>query len=550
MQNDGFLRLFVLLTSLFDPTFFIKSSSAEYASLVGEKRCSLCPGGGEFKYADAIIPFYALPGANTPTCSDVAFVASLVPFDSRRCTEEFQTNAGYCGCPNIKQPNSCSFCPNGDAPERPELELQMGEICKNLHRYVSFFDDEQCESFQYNEIARNAYECGCDVSLSEIRQEEVSTRQAPEICNLCHDGSFPPDADFFLELAGLTCGDYAAFINSLDPKECEVQSSRGTFDLFAFQCQCPNTAPPVCPKQENPKLCTLSLLNSVDQDEKCECYSFCDGEFVGCDRYPGSFLGTKCPGTSVSGCNRASAIDDLNGYDGNVEDFESCNICPNSTNDIKNPEAILPPFSGVTIPGSLEKPTCQDLVEYLNKQGENDGDCQVAKSRLAHFCGCDGVEASCTLCPGGIPPSYTNEMATEDATCESFAETVLTWESETCEVGESYLSVTASRCGCVTTTSPPVCPIQQYPVLCTINLLRSTDEDCECYNFCGNEFHSCADYPGQIFNEPSDCPEGTKLITGCNRALATSQRCSRGSIGPPCNGGEDIATPYLRHLRH
>eukprot|EP00536_Pseudo-nitzschia_multiseries_P011808 jgi/Psemu1/30104/gm1.30104_g len=558
-----FLRLFVLVATLSGPTL-LAGSLAEYDGLDGKQPCSLCRDGGDFEYPDAIIPFYALPNADTPTCSDMARMASMVPFDSKRCTKDIQPNAGYCGCGNETEPKrSCTFCPNGDTPERPDLTLEEGETCSDLDRYVSFFDDEQCHSVRFHGIARNAYECGCGISLSHMQKVEVLARQDAGVCKFCPDGSSPPDDDFFLELAGLTCGEYSSFIHSLDATECDVQTSRGTFDLFAFQCDCPDTAPPVCPRQENPELCTVSLLNTVDigdDEQQCECYSFCDGEFVGCDSYPGNFLGDRCPGTRISGCNYAGAIDDVNGDDTGIDDKGSCKLCPDATNDIRNPDAILPPFSGVSITGSNGgNPTCRDLVDHLTstQQSEDDGDCAVAQSRLAHLCGCDDAEPSCTLCPGGLPPPYATKMATEDATCEEFAGTVLTWERSNCEIGASYLPVIAARCGCLAATMP-VCPVQQYPVLCTSNLLRSTDEDCDCYNFCGNEFHSCADHPGRLL-DASDCPGGALPIAGCNRALATSQRCGRGSIGPPCNTA--IAPPQpqrqqqrqrqkLRYLRH
>jgi hypothetical protein len=54
-------------------------------------------------------------------------------------------------------------------------------------------------------------------------------------------------------------------------------------------------------------LCTEELLDSVP-DVDCECFAFCDFEFVKCHAYPGGFLlGEQCTGTTVAGCNRATA---------------------------------------------------------------------------------------------------------------------------------------------------------------------------------------------------------------------------------------------------
>jgi hypothetical protein len=266
-------------------------------------------------------------------------------------------------------------------------------------------------------------------------------------------------------------------------------------------------------------LCTVSLLRTVTDDVQCECYSFCDEEFVGCDSYPGHFLGSSCLGEAVSGCNLRSAVDDSG----------ICHICPDFTNNITQPDAVLPPFSGVFIPG-VENATCQDLIDYIEQPDNTDLDCSVVRNRLAYYCGCESAEPSCTLCPGGVEPSYKDKIATGDITCGDFANTVLTWERDTCNIGDPYLDVMAARCGCIT-ADYPVCPINQNPWLCTMNLLRSTNEICACYNFCGNEFHSCSEHPGQSLTEEV-CPEGQTLIAGCNRALAMSSRYSRGSIGP------------------
>ena len=540
-----FLRRLIYVTILLAP-ILIKGSNAQNDNLQGKEPCSLCSGEGEIGYPDATIPLLMLPGILYPTCSDLDSVASLVPNDSKLCAK-YQANAGYCGCPEAKPLNHCTFCPNGDIPSRSEFILPMGETCKTLNRYMSFFEEEQCGSSQYKEIASHAYDCGCEISMVEVLQVfSHSTRRKTDRCTLCSDGSSPPDENHYLQLAGMSCGDYATFIDSLDTEQCALQTSRGTFDLFAYQCKCPEASPPVCPKRENPGLCTVSLLNSINHDEPCECYSFCDGEFVGCDNYPGNFLGDKCPQNGVSGCNYASAIDDGNEDDAETQVPNSCSICPDSTNDIANPDAILPPFSGLSIPSLNEQSTCQDLVDYLGTQSPDDGNCMVAKDRLAHYCGCDSVEPNCTLCPGGIQPSFKNKIATGDTTCEDFAGTVLTWKSASCGIGESFLSIIGARCGCIS-AEWPACPIQQNPLLCTANLLRSTDEDCACYNFCGDQFHSCSDYPGRNL-VASQCPEGVTLIAGCNQELATlPQRCSRGSIGPGCDDHDFREQTYLRH---
>ncbi|KAG7366676.1 hypothetical protein IV203_029346 [Nitzschia inconspicua] len=483
--------------------------------------CTLCPNGKDFIYPDAKIPYFVLPGDGFPTCSTLAIAASMLGEGSMMCIR-YKANAGFCGCPDIEPQHICSFCPNGGVPARSNLRLPSGNACRDLYTYVSYFNEDQCNSIQYDAIIANDAHCGCQdpATGDQVRRGES--------CTFCPDGSFPPEPNFKLELAGLSCGEYAAFINTLSQAECDVQAARGTFDLFSFQCQCPGTTPPACSRQENPQLCTVSLLRTVEE-EACECYSFCDGEFVGCDSYPGNFLGSECQGVAISGCNFASAIDDSG----------TCHLCPDFTNSITNPEAVLPPFSGVTIPGIAE-PTCRDVVNYI-EQPNTEEVCEIAQSRLAYYCGCKGARPSCTLCSGGMEPSFKDVVATGDVTCKEFANTVSTWEPGTCEIGESYLEVMAARCGCVT-AQYPVCPVNENPSLCTLNLLRSTEENCACYNFCGSEFHSCSDYPGQVV-DTADCPSGQTPIFGCNQALATSHRCTRGSLGP-CNSSQ--APPTIR----
>jgi hypothetical protein len=490
--------------------------------------CTLCPNGEDFVFPDGRIPYFVLPGDKAPTCSSLSFAASMLEEDSTMCAR-YQANAGFCGCPDMEAKNLCSFCPNQGIPARSNLVLPSGDTCRDLYTYVSYFDNDQCNSIQYDAIIANGDHCGCDEDATSdgVRRGEV--------CTFCPGGAFPPEPEFNLELAGLTCGEYATFINSLTQTECEVQSARGTFELFAFQCQCPGVSPPACSRQQNPQLCTVSLLRPVEE-ENCECYSFCDGTFVGCDSYPGNFLGSDCSGVAISGCNFASAIDDSG----------NCHLCPDFTNNISNSDAVLPPFSGIIIPG-VNEPTCQDLVDFIEQTDAEDV-CEIAQTRLAYYCGCEGTQSSCTLCPGGLEPSFKDTIATGDVTCAEFANTVLTWEAGTCEIGESYLQVMAAQCGCVT-AQYPICTVNENPWLCTMNLLRTTDENCACYNFCGSSFHSCSDHPGQVI-DTADCLLGETPVFGCNRALATSHRCSRGSLGPcKLSGASSNATISLRRGR-
>ena len=83
---------------------------------------------------------------------------------------------------------------------------------------------------------------------------------------------------------------------------CETQSQR--IQATAARCCGGDIEFPVCQLQQNPSMCTDDLLATTD--EECECYSFCDGEFVECTQFPGALL-LSCLGQAVSGCNQALA---------------------------------------------------------------------------------------------------------------------------------------------------------------------------------------------------------------------------------------------------
>ena len=275
------------------------------------ERCSICSDDGQLAYPNAIIPYYFLHGDDSVTCSDLEARAHTLPAHSSRC-ERYQTNAGYCGCPGAEPPvNKCKFCPTGSFPSKSEMFLPMGETCGDLHDYVSYMPEDRCTSVQYEGIVKHAYECGCDVSIPDVLHTHASSSISQNSCAVCPDGSALPNRNHYLEMIDMTCGEYSDMIGDSNSKQCEFTQNRGTHKLIAYQCDCPNASPPVCPLQENPQLCTVSLLNSVDSAKECDCYSFCDGEFIGCQNYPGKYLRSQCLGEGISGCNYSSAIDDV-----------------------------------------------------------------------------------------------------------------------------------------------------------------------------------------------------------------------------------------------
>ena len=62
----------------------------------------------------------------------------------------------------------------------------------------------------------------------------------------------------------------------------------------------------------------------------------------------------------------------------------------------------------------------------------------------------------------------------------------------------------------------PQCFERENEGLCTTALLSTTEEECECYNFCDGELIGCEMYPGTGMH---NCTNGTAVI-GCNVAGA------------------------------
>lgn len=77
---------------------------------------------------------------------------------------------------------------------------------------------------------------------------------------------------------------------------------------------------------QNAHLCTRELLESavtsLTETSSCECYSFCNDQFVRCHDHPGGLLEEEeCIGIPISGCNWAM-LEELE-KDDNVRDRSS-----------------------------------------------------------------------------------------------------------------------------------------------------------------------------------------------------------------------------------
>lgn len=211
---------------------------------------------------------------SSPTCQELAMFASAEDPSSSLC-QLARDNAGFCGCPGVTRQNKCTFCPHGNPPARENYVVPTLDTCGELNDYMSFMRQEDCQSERAREMQALDYLCGCKDSEPQ--------------CTLCDD--FDPDIRPTVD--GPSCIELALSISALPKDTCDEQRNT-IIGINAFRCGCSTAQVPVCPTRENAHLCTRELLDSALQSEamteeekrSCECFAFCDGEFVKCQDYP------------------------------------------------------------------------------------------------------------------------------------------------------------------------------------------------------------------------------------------------------------------------
>lgn len=267
--------------------------------------CALCVNhnSNDAKYPDRHIPLLSLPLNTNPTCKEVFEFMAVNDGDlSAPGCAALQEYQGYCGCPSTVPTNECSFCPHGGSPANPDKVVSDVFTCQGLDDFVSFLPGDECgsESSDFKQIQAFAYVCGCP-------HTEPS-------CTLCPGGGDPPFANrLTLDTDVTTCGEYAEFVGTLTDEQCASQSAE--IKSAAFVCGCEGASAPTTPAsdvgkcsiQQNAELCTKKLLDSVE--EECDCYAFCDSQFVKCQSDEGGLLqNSECAGIPITGCNRAGVF--------------------------------------------------------------------------------------------------------------------------------------------------------------------------------------------------------------------------------------------------
>jgi len=296
-----------------DRVGFIKRQDFLCGCASATTNCALCPdhGSNDASYGERHIPLLSLPTNSNPTCSEIVEFLAVNDGDlSDTGCSALQEYQGYCGCPEMTPREECSFCPHGGTPANATKVVSELYTCEELNAFVSFLPGDECgaNSTDFEQIQAYAYVCGCP-------HTEPS-------CTLCPDGSAPPQADKNSGDDMTTCGEFADFVASLTTTQCAAQTSE--IASVAATCGCSGTMEPApspttttttttssssgkCAVQQNAKMCTRELLDSVPEDQKqCDCYAFCDKTFVKCQSSDGGLLEpAECLGTPITGCNRA-----------------------------------------------------------------------------------------------------------------------------------------------------------------------------------------------------------------------------------------------------
>jgi hypothetical protein len=128
-----------------------------------------------------------------------------------------------------------------------------------------------------------------------------------------------------LATIGLTCGEVHDTIAA--NSTCATADNIYVYDsdqAYAARCCAGNLEFPMCEFQQNPFACTEELLATTT--EVCECYTFCNDDFVSCSSWPGQMIQSgeiDCKEANiVAGCTAkvAALYDEDNAGIGNGDD--------------------------------------------------------------------------------------------------------------------------------------------------------------------------------------------------------------------------------------
>lgn len=237
-------------------------------------------------------------------------------------------------------------------------------------------------------------------------------------------------------------------------------------------------APVSLPSDELPTFdlgqCTFSvgtdlcgtLLPDIDPEEDCDCYNFCDGEYLGCCAY-GEGCPVACDGSVTGGCIFASP-----------SEAPSINPSTNPSTEVSQSPSNSGPTDSCVV--SASESACANLMPTV-----------VVADSCDCYNFCNGQQLPC--CPFGAmcPP----------LTCD----------------GDFVAGCVVDDRGPTSSPIPqPACFIQVNTFDCLFQGLSTNQEpipDCDCYDYCDGEFAGCCPY--NTFCGLQCGPSVTEVAAGC-----------------------------------
>ena len=437
-------------------------------------------------HPDRLIPYAPMPGLGNATCLDVAHSAVFLDQGSNQMCQFIQAQGLYCGCIDEEEgedadinggsgngSGGCSLCPTGERPKHGDLATQEGHTCDELNRYLSFLPDSVCNSGHVATIQQNSLICGCP--------------GVKATCPMCPDGTF------------------------------QIQNPDAKIPMLRLP---PRNIHPTCQDVVD----YMMYQNDDLSDSACRAFQEQAG-YCGCEGFT---------------------------------PLEECSLCPNGAE---------PTNSDLEVAAGLDCQSIDTFLSFLDEEGCARPGVETLKA-YAYNCGCpDVTEPACTLCPdGSAPPKLETKLSGWDGSCSEGAESsnsvttrqsgsnvndhvlcsenddslildlvvgrdatneasmqchelasrVTSFSENACYDRGDDIQRFAAHCGCPGAEFPQ-CEVQQNAELCTMSLLSTTEEECECYAFCDGVFVECQGFRGGYLS-PSVCPG--VAVTGCNRAGA------------------------------
>lgn len=527
---------------------------------------------------DRLVPFFEFLGNSfSTTCRELADFYTLYDTeDPEFSTCEFvKMESRYCGCqsePDTVPVGACKLCSDGaTAVQGTKFIDELGMTCTQLENYLTYVPADQCGMPWISDLLRFDFYCGCTVATAEcpicpdgstdvsrpdavipyliipknenptcqqiatlgviakpgelvlndctIFSEQAAFCGCPDTtkpvagCEFCPGGTTPPNSDVKTPF-GDTCGELSEYLSYMSGEQCS--SSRvGFIQRQDFLCGC-SAATTEC------ALCATHGSNELSFPERhIPLLSLPLNANPTCKEVV-EFLAINDGDLSDSGC---MALQSYQGYCGcsAVVAGNQCSFCPKGGTPA-TPEKVV-----------SELFTCQDLQDFVsflttdNCQADNPDFAQL--QAFAYTCGCPNTQPACTLCSNGAGPSQPDKLLADGVTnCAEFESLVETLTPDQCTQQSSTLEAARSQCGCPGSTASgsgsTQCGVQQNAQMCTLELLDSVSEQCDCYAFCDSTFVKCESQSGGLLTA-AEC-SGTP-ITGCNRVSAAVGESPLGS---------------------